>query len=140
MNHRSRRVVQHGRVNLSKSHPALFHSIMVLSVASVALAFNFWLSRPVFNPYGWDKRIVGTVFAILGVSQLVFLNLVRDLRMVRLTLAVSISWMFFWGVSNSQQSFAGDASFQLPILYVTGAILQIPLLIEAPVNPMTEKE
>jgi len=127
-------------VNLQKSHPALFHSIMVLSLASCALTLSFWFSRPVFNPYGWDKRIIGTVFAVLGVSQLVFLNLVRDLRMVRLTLAASIGWMFFWGVSNSQQSFAGDASFQLPILYVAGAILQIPLLLEAPVNPMTEKE
>jgi len=48
--------------------------------------------------------------------------------------------MLFWGASNAQQSLAGNASFQLPILYIALAVLQIPLLVEPPVNPMTKKE
>jgi len=130
----------HSKVYIRKTHPGLYHSLMTLSVASVALGFNFWFSNPAFNPYNIPKDLVGVVFALLGVSQIVFLNLRRDLRKVRVVLATSLSWMFFWGVSNSQQSFAGDASFQLPILYVALSILQIPLLIEAPVNPMTKKK
>lgn len=140
MTQQSRRVAQLRRVTIRKSHPSLYQSIMVLGVTSIALAFNFWYSNPTFNPYGVDKNIIGVIFAVLGVGQIVFLNLIKDLRMVRLILATSISWMFFWGLSNTEQFFAGKASLQLPILYVAGAILQIPLLVEAPVNPMTEKE
>lgn len=131
---------RHSRVNIRHTHPGLYHSIMTLGVMSVALAVNFWGSNPTFNPYGISKDLIGGIFFILGVSQLVFLNVFRDLRKVRLVLAASVSFMFFWGASNAQQSFAGEASFQLPILYLALAILQIPLLIEPPVNPMTHRE
>ena len=130
---------EHRKVYLRKTHPTLYHSVMTVAVASVALGFNFWYSNPAFNPFNIPKNLVGCAFFVLGTSQLVFLNWLRDLRKVRIVLAVSISWTFFWGLANTQQSFAGVASFQLPILYLAAAILQVPLLIEAPVNPMTEK-
>lgn len=127
-------------VEIRKTHPALYRAIMVLGFMGVALALNFWFSNPTFNPYGVSKNIIAVIFFTLGLSQIVFLNIFRNLRMVRLNLAVSISWMFFWGISNSAQFFAGNASLQLPILYVTLSIMQIPLLMESPVNPMTEKK
>lgn len=133
-------VKRHSRVNIRLTHPGLYHSIMTLGVMGVALAANFWGSNPTFNPYGISKNIIGLIFFLLGISQLIFLNIFRDLRMVRIVLAASVSFMLFWGFSNTAQGIAGAASFQLPILYLTLAILQIPLLIEAPVNPMTEKE
>jgi hypothetical protein len=113
---------------------------MTLGVMSIALAINFWTSNPTFNPYGFDKNVIGGVFFTLGFSKLVFLNVLRDLRLVRIILAASISFHFFWGASNAQQFFAGKASLQLPILYIALAVLQMPLLVEAPVNPMTEKK
>lgn len=128
------------QVNLRKSHPGLFHSILTVACMGVALAFNFWIFTPTFNPYGIDKNIIGIVFAVIGLGQLVFLIVVRDLRMVRIMLAVSISWMMSWGLSNTQQVFLGKASFQLPILFIVVSILQVPLLIESPVNPFTEKK
>lgn len=112
---------------------------MTIGLAEVALAFNFWLTSPTFNPYNIHKNIIGGVFAVLGFSQLVFLNLIRDLPKVRMTLAVSIWFTFAWGIANTQQVFAGNASMQLPILYLTLCILQIPLVIEAPVNLTTRK-
>lgn len=128
------------QVNLRKSHPGLFRSILTVAYMGLGLGLNFWFTTPTFNPYGVDKFIIGTIFALLGLSQILFLLIFRDLRKVRITLAVSISWMMFWGLSNSQQSFAGNASFQLPVLFITISILQIPLLIESPVNPITEKK
>lgn len=128
------------KVKIRNTHPALYRTLMALGFMGVALGFNFWLSKPTFNPYGVSKDIIGIIFFMLGLTQIVFLNILHDLRMVRLNLAVSVSWMFFWGVSNTQQFFAGNASLQLPIMYVTLSILQIPLLIESPVNPMTEKK
>jgi hypothetical protein len=133
-----RKPVRLRRLDIHKTHPALYYALMTLGVMGVALGLNFWVSNPTFNPYGIPKNIIGCIFFLIGFSQLFFLNIYRDLRMVRLVLAVSVGWMFFWGVSNAQQSVAGLASFQLPILYVALAVLQIPLLIEAPVNPMTE--
>lgn len=128
------------RVQISKTHPSLYRALMTLSIMYLALGVNFWYSNPTFNPYGINKDIIGVIFFWLGASLIVFLNILRDLRMVRIALAISISFMFFWGCSNAEQSFAGQASFQLPILYVAFSFLQIPLLTESPVNPMTEKK
>lgn len=112
---------------------------MTVALTSVALAVNFWASNPTFNPYDIPKDRIGVIFVILGIGQLFFLNVIHSLRMVRIGLAASIGWMLFWGLSNTQQFFAGNASLQLPLLYLALAVLQIPLLIEAPVNPMTKK-
>lgn len=131
---------RHNRVNIRRTHPALYRAIMTLSIMSVGLAVNFWTSTPTFTPYGIPKNLVGGIFALIGVYQLVFLNVFHDLRHVRLGLAVSLGWMLFWGISNTQQAFAGNASFQLPILLISIAVLHLPLLVEAPVNPMTRRE
>lgn len=128
------------RVNIHRSHPNLYYSIMTLGLTEIALAFNFWSSNPTFNPYGINKNIIGAVFFGLGLGQIVFLNIVRDLSKVRIILAISIGFTFAWAIVNTQQSFRGKASFQLPILYLGLCALQVPLAIESPVNPMTEKK
>lgn len=130
----------HNRVRLQKTHPNLYHLIMILNLSNIALALNFWISHPTFNPYGINKDLIGCIFFALGSIQIVFLNFHRDLRAVRLVMAISIGFNLFWGLSNAQQSFAGKASFQLPILYITLALIRVPLMFESPVNPMTERE
>lgn len=131
---------KHERVKIRDTHPALYRSIMILAIMSTALAINFWGSNPTFNPYGIPKNVIGAVFFLLGTSQLFFLNVRHNLRMVRLMLAISLTFIIFWGVSNMQQFFAGNASLQLPILYLAVAAMHVPLLTEAPVNPMTRKK
>lgn len=131
---------KHDQVRIRLTHPALYRSIMTLSIMSVGLAVNFWTSTPTFSPLGIPKNLIGGIFFLLGVSQLIYLNVFHDLRRVRVGLAVSLSFFFFWGLSNTIQAFAGNASFQLPILYVFLSVLHIPLLIEPPVNPMTRRE
>lgn len=125
---------------IRKTHPGLYRSLMVLGATGIALGLNFLFSTPTFNPYGIPKGVVGAVFMLLGVGQVAALNVFHSLRMVRIVLAVSVGVMFFWGLSNAQQFFDGRASLQLPILYVALSLLQVPLLIESPVNPMTEKK
>lgn len=127
------------KLRIRATHPALWRSIMIVCLASIALAVNFWFSNPTFNPYEIPKDNVGWIFFALGISQLFFLNVVHSLRMVRIGLATSLFWTLFWGASNTQQFFAGNASLQLPILYLAFAALQIPLLVESPVNPMTRR-
>lgn len=126
-------------VNLRKSHPTLYHSIMTLSLMRVALALNFWFARPTFTPYGIHKNWAGAVFVVLGLMQLLFLHVFRDLRLIRFVLAASGAVILVWGLVNTQQFFAGNASLQLPILYVAIAALQIGLLLEPPLNPITER-
>lgn len=128
------------KVNIRKSHPTLYHAIMTLALARVALALNFWFSRPTFTPYGIHRYIAGIVFFALGASQLLFLHLLRDLRKIRLVINLSGGVMLLWGLVNMQQSFQGKASFQLPIMFVMAAVLQYVLLIEPPVNPMSERK
>lgn len=116
--------------NLREAHGRLYSSIMTLAVMSIALAVNFWTSNPTFNPYGIPKDLIGVVFLLLGISHLVFLNWLRDQRKLRYGLTASLSFMLFWGISNTEQSFAGKASFQLPIMYVALAMLHLPLLVQ----------
>lgn len=125
------------QVSVRETHPTLYRVLMIIAIMFIALAVNLYFGKPTFNPYGLSKEVVGLVFLVLGVSKIVFLNLYHNLRLVRLIMAVSAAFMMFWGVSNSQQSFAGKASFQLPILYVTLAILNLFLLVEPASNPVS---
>lgn len=127
------------RANIYRTHRNLYMVLMTLAVMNVALLLNFYRTNPTFNPYDIDRRIIGSVFGVLGVGQIVFLNFYRNLRLVRGTLALSMSFTLFWGVSNTEQSFAGRASFQLPILYVALAALQLWLLVEPATNPVSRK-
>lgn len=131
---------RHSRVDIRRTHPGLYHGLMTYGCVQVAAGFNLWYSDPTFNPYDIPKNLIGTIFFALGAGLLVFLNVHRDLRKVRLVLAVAIGFAFFWGISNTQQFFAGKASLQLPIWIVGMSIAQIPWLIESPRNPMTERE
>lgn len=130
----------HQRVDLRKSHPLLFHLSMAIAVGSLVLALNFWFFAPAFDPYGVPKAAVGVVFAIIGTALLTFMTLYRDLRLVRFSQASSTLWMLFWGCINTKQFFDGNASLQLPLVFFTLAAMQIAMLIESPVNPMTEKK
>ena len=132
-------VKRHDRVNIRLTHPGLYHSMVTFGLMDVALAVNFWITTPAFNPFSINKNLVGVVFFVLGVAQLVFLRVFRSLRMVRIGLAVSIFVMVSWGLTNVQQFINGHTSLQLPILYLTLGALQYVLLIESPVNPMTKK-
>lgn len=125
------------RVSMRKTHPNMYRVLMIIAIMSVALAVNLYSTTPTFNPYGISKTIIASIFLGIGISQIIFLNLWHNLKLVRLTTAVSVGFMMFWGLSNSQQSFAGKASFQLPILFIALATLQLFLLIEPVTNPMT---
>lgn len=125
------------RVSLRKTHPNLFIALIIFSLTSIALSLNFFFSKPTFNPYGIDKEIVALVFFVMGSSKLIALTVYHNLKIVRLTVAVAIGVLLFWGISNTQQAFQGKSSFQLPILYIALALLQVPMLVEPRTNPMT---
>lgn len=127
------------KVSVRKSHPNMYRVLMIIALMSIALAINLYLTTPTFNPYGLSKTLIASIFLGLGISQIILLNLYRNLKLVRLTTATSVSFMMFWGVSNTQQAFAGKSSFQLPILLVALAILQVSLLTEPVANPLTKK-
>lgn len=126
------------RVKIRYTHPNLYRLMMTLSFMSVGLAVNLWRSNPTFNPYGIDKTLVALIFCLLGISQIIFLNIGR-LRAVRIGMALSSFTMVLWGWANTEQAFAGNASFQLPILYVALGVMQFLLLIEPPVNPVEQR-
>lgn len=132
-------MTSHGRVNIRLGNPTLYRLLMVLAVMRIALAINFWTSNPTFNPYGVPKTLVGVVFLLLGVWHLYFLNVVHNLAMVRFGSVALVFWNILWGLGNMQQSFAGNASFQLPLIYLTIAAIHYVLLLEPPVNPMTRR-
>jgi len=130
---------KHRRLVIRRTHPAFFHGVMTLALVEIALALNFWFYTPAFSPYGVPDHLVGAAFATIGTALLFFLNVWRDLRIVRLALSASVAWSFFWGIANTEQAFAGHTSFQLPILYVGLSVAHIWWLIEAPVNPWTKR-
>lgn len=127
------------RVNLRKSHPKLWYSILIMSGMGVAMLINFLFYTPTFNPYDIPKTVVAAVFGLIGLTQLMALVVVRNLRVVRITLSLSIFWMWAWAWANAQQAFAGKSSLQLPIALMTISLMQLPSLTESPVNPFTEK-
>lgn len=128
------------RVNLRKTHPTLYRTYMTFALISIGLGMNFLLTNPTFNPYHVNKAVIGSVFLSIGLSKLIFLNFFRNLSWVRVSLAINIAFMIFWGVGTSITFFQGKTSLQLFVLYVGLSTLELWLLQESPVNPMTKKE
>lgn len=128
------------RIHLRYTHPNMYNALTTFSIIRIALAVNFFFSHPTFNPYDIPKDLIGVIFLTLGLIQLLFLNVWKDLRGIRLIQTISIGFTFFWGIANTQQFFQGNASLQLPIMYLGFCATQIPWLIESPINPMTRRE
>lgn len=128
------------RVSLRSSHPNLFRSLLTIAITQVALGVNFYVRAPTFNPYGISRFVVGAAFFVLGASQIVVLTVYRRLQLVRLLAAISVAVMVCWGIINTRQAFDGKASYQVPILMVGLGALQVPLLIEPRINPITAND
>lgn len=127
------------RSDLRRTNPLFHDLVFVCALGAIALAANFWRYTPTFNPKVLTvtppKDLVGIIFLVLGVAQLVCLIVLRDLHKLRLVLAVSAGFTCCWGLANTQQAFAGKASLQLPILLVViFSATQLLLLIHAPVD------
>lgn len=123
---------------MRSSHPTLFKIIFTLACINIGLGLNFWLTTPTFNPYQIDKAIVGTVFFGLGLGKIIFLVLKPKLKAVRIFMALEVAFMTFWGLGTSITFFQGFTSLQLLVLYLGLAIIEVWLLLEPAVNPMTE--
>lgn len=137
MSRKSRRAIK--RVDIRKRHPNLYYLITVFCFMNIALGFNFFFTTPTFDPLHIPKWAIGTIFMAVGVSKLFFLNVSRNLKVLRALMAFCVALLFFWGLANTQQFFAGRSSLQLPLLYLALSFLQFPVLIEPAVNPVTEK-
>lgn len=131
--------MQRVRVNLRKTNPLLYHLSLICGVGNVAFAVNYWTAHPTFNPYHIHKGWVAVAFLLVGVAQLVFLNVRRDFRNLKRAQAVGATVAIFWGFGNTQQFFAGNASLALCIAFWTIAAVQLALMFGSPINPLTEK-
>lgn len=127
------------RVNIRLSHPNLYRSIMTFSLIYVGLGINFLLTMPTFNPYQIPYDLIGLIFLTLGVLKIVLVNFIRDLVWLRRVMAAEIMVSLWWGIGASITYFRGQTSLQLPILYAGLSILEVFLLLEPFVNPMTKE-
>lgn len=139
MNDAERRIVHEvvKSVSLRTTHPNLFRALLTVAIMQVGLAANFFARTPAFIPYGMSRYWPAGVFLVIGVSQIVVLTMWHNLRGVRMVAAWSLAVMLCWGIVNTRQAFEGQASFQLPIVYLGLGALQLPLLIEPRFNPLT---
>lgn len=129
----------YNELNIRNSHPNLYRGILTVSLISIALALNFFFTNPTFNPYGIHKTVVGGIFLGLGSAKLLFLIVYRNLQYLRLVMTAQIMFMLFWGGGSVITYIQGKTSVQLMVLYGGLAMLEVFLLIEPVVNPMTKK-
>lgn len=119
------------------THPNLYRSLTIVALMFVALGLNFILTTPTFRQFDLPPDGIGAGFLILGTLNLLFLNVYRSLKAVRVLLIVGIAYAMFWGIGTTETAFQGKSSFQLFILYAGLAALQAPLLLEPFFNPAT---
>lgn len=125
---------------LRDAHPNLYKAIMVYGLLMIALGLNFALLTPAFDPLGLSKYIFAGLFLAIGIAKLVVLNLFRHPQWVRVVVAINVSILFFFGGLLVAAFFQlGQTSLQLPITYFGLALIEMPLLYEPWLNPVTEK-
>lgn len=125
-------------VSLNNTHPNLYRSLMTVAVVDVILGLNFLIFTPTFEQFNIPKNFIGVGWLSLGMISLVFLNVCRNLKAVRVTGWTGIAFALFWGIGTTQTLFEGTSSAQLFILYIgLRAGLVVPLLMEPFFNPVT---
>lgn len=126
------------KINIRLTHPNLWRSILTFAFIYIGLGFNFLFTNPPFNPYNIDKIIIGLIFLSLGLSKILFLIFVRNLKWLRLMITLGIIFTIFWGVGTSITFFQGKTSLQLFILYIGMGFLNTFLLIEPTINILSK--
>jgi hypothetical protein len=134
------RTQSYNAINVRMSHPNLYRNILALALLSVGLGLNFIFTTPTFNPYGIPKEVVGGIFLVIGSTKIIFLDVYRSLRALRVVMAIATAFLVFWGVGTSITFFQGKTSLQLFLLYIFIAIFQIFLMVEPFFNPMTAQQ
>lgn len=118
---------------------------MALAVVGIALAVNFFAGltgvlRPTFSIWSVPNAVWGTIFLVSSANSIVALNVYRRLRWVRAMMAFSAAYFAFLAVGTSVPGWEGNASFQLPIVYGGLAVIQLILLFEPFINPVSMKQ
>lgn len=131
---------EYSELNIRKSHPFLHDIILFLLLLEIGLGFNFWFARPTFTPYGIHKTIAGTVFFILGISQLTFLHVRRNIGRLRDVMSWSGFVLFVWGVVNTQQVIHGKASWTVPMTFSALAACQYRCARASVISPTVGKK
>jgi len=121
--------------SLRLTHLSLYRLIWAVAITNLFLAANFWASDPTFIPYNLDKNWIGIAFFMVGLFQLIAVRVTHSLSLTRYGLWASIFINAFWGIANTEQFFDGNASLQLPIWYLFGAVVQGIILLALPVKP-----
>lgn len=115
------------RISLHKTHPNLYAQMTYVGVVYIGMGINFWRYPPTFNPWGINRIHVAIGFAVLGISQLVFLHLLRHLRLTRIVQSLSVGCTLAWGLINTQQTFVlHRASLQVPLWCLLVSLLTFP--------------
>lgn len=131
---------QLNRINLRLSHPNLWLILVGLGVGCVAIGLNFLFLKPAFNPLDIPKEVFGWLFLTLGLVELLFLNFLRNWRLLRLVAALLLALLTFYAILLTYQFFEkNQTSMQLPITYIMIVWLVFASLKEPFINPITDK-
>lgn len=141
-------LVVNGSINVRKTHPLIYRGVMATAILFIALGLNFLVGQdvlgllafaPTFFVWSMPNWVWAAFFLGIGLSKIVFLNLYRNLRLVRLTMAFAIAYLLFFAVGTMQPAFEGKGSLQLPLVYAYIASVLAALLLEPFINPWTAK-
>lgn len=122
------------------THPNLYRQRMTIALLFVALGLCFllpWIPEPTFEQFGIPSEGIGLGFMVLGLGLLLFLNVLRNTRAVRVVLIAGILYEIFWAIGTTETVFQGKSSPQLFILYIGHVFMQVWALKEPGFNPIT---
>lgn len=133
--------LNNGEINIRKTHPLVYRMLMFIALGGLALAANFFFGPPPTFPIWHAPNYVwATIFVVSSLASIITLNFYRRLRLVRLTIGISVVYLTFLTIGTGQPGWEGHGSFQLPIVYAIVAAIQFPLLFEPFINPKTAKK
>lgn len=131
--------IRTGEINVLKTHPTVYWILMAIALVGIGLSINFFFLKPTFPIWGVPNRLWGAIFLLISINSIVSLNVHRRLGWIRTTMAISAAYFAIMAVGTTAPSWKGEASFQLPLVYILVVIIHMRLLWEPFVNPETAK-
>jgi len=128
-----------GRVDLRKTHLNLWRMVLLLALGELLLGANFLWLQPTYPIFHAPNELWGVCFVVIALAQALALLISHSLPLVRGCMSVAVAYILIVAVGACEPWLDGVGSLQLAILYAGMAVIQLPLILEPFLNPMTNK-
>lgn len=126
---------------LRLNHPNLYLTTLLHGLLYLLIGVNYFLVPTALLPFNISHQFGGLVFGLVGLGWLVTANIagISGYRRIFYIVGMTLYFIFAAGYLKSFLNNEGARSFGGVIFYGLLGLLTVPIILEPPINPATQR-